>query len=78
MSIYGIDLMTKKQIHYVDYDGLYYYVNRYAEVGDTLIKKQGQSSFSLKKKSINLFIDYKCINVREGQTVIDTVFKRTK
>ena len=88
--IEGLDPITKKAISYADVDGIYNYVHNTLEVGDTLVKTRGSSTFTVKKRKMNILISYNCLdgsyrgggvldtsnNLTYGEMIVDTVSKK--
>jgi hypothetical protein len=73
--IKGVEPTTSIKVDYADVDGLYNFIWNSLEIGDTIIKSKGTDRFLLKKKSLNIAIQYNCEGGMFGNIRPDTLKK---
>ena len=56
----GQDLTTNKETVYRGNDMLYYYVGSNLDLQDTLLKRTGTATFIIKKRDMDIVVEYQC------------------
>lgn len=56
----GVDPVTHQKVWYSGDDGMYITLRKNLALGDTLLKVQGQSLFTIKKRGVNVLVDFDC------------------
>jgi hypothetical protein len=69
----GIDINTGRKFYYEAEGGMYLPVKEIAQIGDTLIKREGQTDFLLRKKDFIVKFRFVCAENQYYGFTIDTL-----
>ena len=56
----GVDPVTHQLVRYSGDNGMYITIRKNLAVGDTLLKRKGESLFTIKKRGANVLVDFDC------------------
>jgi hypothetical protein len=73
----GIDINTGNKSYYIDESGMYLPMKQIVQIGDTLLKRKGQTDFLLRKRDFIVKFKFGCFENQSYGFVIDTLKRRT-
>jgi len=69
----GVDINTGKKVYYEAEGGMYLEMKQIVQIGDTLIKRRGQTGFLLRKKDFIIKFEFDCFENQSYGFAIDTL-----
>jgi len=69
----GIDTNSRNKAYYEDEGGMYLPMKEIVQIGDTLIKRKGETDFLLKKKNLIVKFKFDCFENQSYGFTIDTL-----
>ena len=72
----GVDPVTHQLVRYSGDNGLYITIRENLAVGDTLLKRKGESLFTIKKRGANVLVDFDC-NRDDCVNVVPKLVRKT-